>query len=103
MKKPTDSGIDLIIDERQRQIDVEGWSLSHDDEHDDGELTAAAICYIKAAGPPEGRWSKPRWPWQREAWKPSADPVPNLVKAGALIAAEIDRLQRKESRRRRHR
>jgi len=34
------------------------------------------------------------WPWEREAWKPSEDPIRNLVKAGALIAAEIDRLQR---------
>lgn len=34
------------------------------------------------------------WPWDEEWWKPSEDPVRNLVKAGALIAAEIDRLQR---------
>ena len=34
------------------------------------------------------------WPWGSEYWKPSEDPVRNLVKAGALIAAEIDRLNR---------
>jgi hypothetical protein len=33
------------------------------------------------------------WPWDQKWWKPSDDPVKNLVKAGALIAAEIDRLQ----------
>ncbi len=43
-----------------------------------------------------------QWPedWEAEAWKPSADPVRNLVKAGALIAAEIDRLQRASERER---
>jgi hypothetical protein len=35
------------------------------------------------------------WPWDQEWWKPSDDPIRNLAKAGALIAAEIDRLQRK--------
>ena len=34
------------------------------------------------------------WPWSDKWWKPSDDPVRNLVKAGALLAAEIDRLQR---------
>ena len=34
------------------------------------------------------------WPWRNEDWKPSNDRVVNLVKAGALIAAEIDRLER---------
>lgn len=34
------------------------------------------------------------WPWDENWWKPSLDPIRNLVKAGALLAAEIDRLQR---------
>lgn len=34
------------------------------------------------------------WPFNRKEWKPSSDPIRNLVKAGALIAAEIDRLHR---------
>jgi hypothetical protein len=36
------------------------------------------------------------WPWDPSWWKPSPDPIRNLVKAGALIAAEIDRLQRRQ-------
>jgi len=36
------------------------------------------------------------WPWEASWWKPSDDPIRNLAKAGALIAAEIDRLQRKQ-------
>jgi len=35
----------------------------------------------------------PSWPWAQTAFKPSGDPVRNLEKAGALIAAEIDRTQ----------
>lgn len=34
------------------------------------------------------------WPWDADAWKPTQDPIRQLVKAGALIAAEIDRRQR---------
>lgn len=93
------SGAELIAAERQRQIDVEGWTPEHDDEHGDYALASAAMAYIPHAiyrrDPAElpNQW----WPWAREWWKPSADPVRNLVKAGALIAAEIDRLQRAAS------
>ena len=38
-------GIRLIAAERQRQVDVEGWTPAHDDEHDEGELAIAAACY----------------------------------------------------------
>lgn len=93
------SGIELIAQERRRQIDAEGWTPEHDDEHVNGELIASARCYAKYAqyqptGTADGnhpQW----WPWDDEHWKPSPDPIRNLVKAGALIAAEIDRLQRK--------
>ena len=33
------------------------------------------------------------WPWSDKWWKPK-DKIRDLVRAGALIAAEIDRLQR---------
>ena len=98
------TGIELIAEERQRQISQEGWTPEHDDGHTGGEMADAAVCYIETAtlqdvvdipyvsvrDTPEG------WPWDYEWWKPSEDPIRNLVKAGALIAAEIDRLQRKE-------
>ena len=80
------------------QVAVEGWTPEHDDEHDDHEISKAARCYIRHAEQPERRWPKGIAPfvWPRDSgwWKPSPDPVRNLVKAGALIAAEIDRLQR---------
>ena len=93
--------IELIAAERQRQIDEEGFDAEHDDEHKNFQLSDAAICYANMGS--EGPFMYPRagvppflWPWHAKWWKPSPDPIRNLVKAGALIAAEIDRLQRKE-------
>ncbi|RWP31772.1 hypothetical protein [Mesorhizobium sp.] len=94
-----------IAAERQRQINVEGWTPEHDDQHDKGELAEAASCY--ARGSDRVTWMQPDpefprhkvmtgciiWPWDLACWKPT-DRRRNLVKAGALIAAEIDRLDR---------
>ncbi|HEY3363906.1 MAG TPA: hypothetical protein VGK74_02485 [Symbiobacteriaceae bacterium] len=99
-------GVELIAAERQRQIEVEGWTAKHDAQHKREELVEAAICYAYAAeatqyGPNCVTFSDgyragegvPRlWPWDDPYWKPSTDAIRNLVKAGALIAAEIDRL-----------
>ena len=93
------TAIELIAEERQRQIDAEGYSAEHDDEHTDDDLRWAASCYLLHGHlfiddtPVAYRF----WPWSRDSWKP-ADEVRNLVKAGALIAGEIDRLQRAERR-----
>lgn len=78
------SGSDLIAAERQRQLDSEGWSPEHDDEHDQGELAAAAAVY--AMPDLYDEW----WPWD-ESWYRPGTPIRELTKAGALIAAEIDR------------
>ena len=96
------TGVELIREERLRQITEEGWTAEHDDTHDKGEMVQAAVCYayaecLQALGlKPENATNRQRWPWAFIWWKPSLDPVRNLVKAGALIAAEIDRLQRKK-------
>lgn len=99
------SGVELIAVERRRQIEAKGWTPEHDDGHVDGELARAAACYalgdgrIIAAGSstplaPSGAYI---WPWAIVWWKPSrGDRLRELAKAGALIAAEIDRLQRAE-------
>jgi hypothetical protein len=88
------SAIELIAAERQRQIEVEGWSPEHDDQHRRGELARAAACY--AVGSNELRdGHNGVMPWESRWWKPSPDNrVRDLVKAGALIVAEIERLQR---------
>lgn len=90
-------GAELITAERRRQVDAEGWTPEHDDEHDEFEMMRAACCYAAEAGFPRRPLGviHPNWPWATKWWKPSEDPIRNLVKAGALIAAEIDRLQRK--------
>ena len=96
------TGIELIAEERQRQIEVEGWTKEHDVQHKDCELAKAAICY---ADPKKYYYQANRtlnirvpnhtfWPkqWDIHWFKPT-DRVRDLIKAGALIAAEIDRLQ----------
>jgi hypothetical protein len=85
------TGIELIAAERKRQVTVEGWSEFHDDSHTRGQMARAAACYALQHTNVSGRAI--RWPWASQWWKPR-DPIRNLVRAGALIAAEIDRLQR---------
>jgi hypothetical protein len=88
-----------VIAERQRQVTEFGWTPEHDDEHDCGQLARAAHCYayeasrtdhqraVDAGNPP------PAWPWEDSWWKPK-DRRQDLVRAGALILAEIERLDR---------
>ena len=93
---PDRTGAALIAAERRRQIEAEGWTPEHDAEHWDDDLARAAVCYaLPSSERPLHREDPPRpWPWLRSAWKPCPDDrVRELVKAGALIAAEIDRLQ----------
>lgn len=97
----TKSGAEMIAAERQRQIEQEGWDDENDDRYTDFQLTKAAESYASAVSTPDEEGDEKGrvrpsfdWPWGMQWWKPSVDPVRNLVKAGALIAAEIDRLQR---------
>jgi hypothetical protein len=86
------NGIDLIQDERQRQILVEGFTPEHDEEHDPGDLSSAGECYLTAAGP-DAPLLLHLWPWAPEWWKPK-DIQRNWVRAGALFLAAADRAQR---------
>ncbi len=103
------TALDLIAAERQRQISVEGWTPEHDDEHDGEQLACAAAYY---ALPPAMRtevvyfqdspghlaWrplSNFIWPWT-DNWRKA---TPNnrereLIKAAAMLVAEIERMQR---------
>jgi hypothetical protein len=90
------AGAQLIAAERERQVTEEGWTPEHDDTHQLGELVDAAVCYARCplgAGWRGPNYSPEFWPWDPSWWKPASD-LDNLVKAGALIAAEIDRLRR---------
>lgn len=86
------TGIEIISEERERQISVEGWSPEHDDAHTNEELVQAAVKYAL----PKGNL----WPaaWSIDWYKPTPeDRIKELAKAGALIAAEIDRLRRSKT------
>lgn len=96
------TGIELIAEERQRQIEVEGWTAEHDAKHKDGELANAAAYYSMtddAINFIDSEWGNDMhlhiWPFDLKWLKrTSNDRIRELQKAGALIAAEIDRLQR---------
>jgi hypothetical protein len=103
-----------IAAERRRQVEAEGWTPEHDDQHGDGSMAVAAACYamfasvsdaaraattlpasLTAKGADIPGWSAwlSIWPWDRSWWKPK-DRRRDLVRAAALIVAEIERLDR---------
>jgi hypothetical protein len=100
-------GVRAIVAERLRQIEEEGWTVNHDDHWKSGQLAKAAACYAtypehifiqykNAGGAIEFR---DPWPWEpRFDKRPAGESRRRLlVMAGALIAAEIDRLDRERS------
>lgn len=104
--------IELITQERLRQVNEEGWTSEHDDKWEDNELAGAAACYAaNAAGSRilqrcwiegiEDRGAAKRcvslWPFDRK-WDKRAthDKKKCLVISGAFIIAELERIQRKE-------
>lgn len=95
------TAIELIATERARQIEQEGWTAEHDAKHQPAELAQAGISYAAQAATQmklntHETCDTMNWPWEYSWWKPSRDPVRNLVKAAALIAAEIDRELREQ-------
>lgn len=99
------NGIEAISIERQNQVAVHQYDSPHDDAHTETELLAGARCYMKVAehiakgqtavvkkileaDPPK------EWPFDTDMWKPNGVAKNNLKKAGAMIAAEWDRLDR---------
>lgn len=109
--------LDEIRTERQRQVEVEGWTAEHDDDHIGGQLARAGAAYAIQGSTPHGApefyvtakgshagthggtigsFSPARlvWPWSFDWWKPKGQRR-NLIRAAALIVAEIERLDRK--------
>lgn len=107
-------GVARIAAERRRQQETEGYDASHDEGHDGGQLAEAAGCYAFAAASErvyvQAKYAasvhfEDPWPWaQRHDARPyngnvlrdatDDEAIRLLEKAGALIAAEIDRLLR---------
>lgn len=92
---PCTSIITEIAAERRRQMEVEGWTPQHDDAHSRGQMAQAAACYADPQPKMDCSGLPLRWPetWEDYWWKPK-DRRRNLVRAAALIVAEIERLDR---------
>lgn len=113
------TGIELIAEERQRQIEVKGYDADHDEMESAFQLSAAAglfianaqnkdfkdhthydmmgnICRFQFREIDTKKW-KEEWPWPDHDGREDSDILTSLIKAGALIAAEIDRLQNQPS------
>lgn len=109
--------IQLITDERHRQVSSEGWSLEHDDQHTDGSLAMAAALYaarndnlmhVNMCGECNTPHVTDPWPWwnrdpnpghgarRARAWdkREEHSRVKRLIIAGALIVAELERMER---------
>jgi hypothetical protein len=84
-----------VLAERQRQIDTEGWTLARDDDYKDGSLIAAALAYALSAKGEPIAVVRAAWPesWNR-GWLKPVSARRDLVKAAALLLAEIERLDR---------
>ena len=102
--EPVNTVLGEIAAERRRQIEAEGWTPEHDDQHSDGTLALAGACYARYAATrnPVGPYGYPGgpkptdWPWADSWWKPK-DQRRDLVRVGALIVAELERLDRVET------
>lgn len=90
----TDAARDVLA-ERQRQVEGEGWAVEHDDAYQFGELRRAAACYALGYKFDVNGWQA--WPWADGWWKPDGERG-NLIKAGALILADIERIDRADLR-----
>ena len=102
--------IDVLM-ERRHQEREEGFTLDHDDAHINQELARAALAYLRQYAAYQHRYDPNNkkdyqfqdpididddgvaWPWELHWWKPK-DPRHDLVRAAALILAEIERIDR---------
>lgn len=120
IEPPAPMGVERIARERARQISEEGYDDVHDDEHGGSEIAMAAACYAASAADKRiyvmeefaasVSFIDP-WPWDERfdnrpyygnvLQEPESDAqrIRMLEKAGALIAAEIDRLLRRQMKR----
>lgn len=98
------SGISMIAQERTRQITDKGYDAAHDDAHSDGFLVDVAASLLRLGpeiasqievhdGTPEEERTT-----VHILRKHGHDRIRVLAIAGALIAAEIDRLEREKVR-----
>ncbi|WP_124647086.1 hypothetical protein [Burkholderia contaminans] len=82
-----------VLAERQRQEQQEGATVEQDDTYTEAELPRAAAAYALSASGFSNAITLDFWPFSTDWWKPTT-PRRNLVKAAALILAEIERIDR---------
>jgi hypothetical protein len=93
--------LDEVAEERDRQIQIEGWDAKHDDKHTNGAMASAAAAYALSAtrqgnGCDISVTPIVPWPlsWSAKWWKPKSQRR-DLIRAAALLVAEIERIDRK--------
>lgn len=96
-----------VFNERQRQIEKEGYSTANDDLYEENELVRAGAGYVNHVVGRSWTFNKEMpevyqneevpefWPWDDNFWKPKS-PRKDLVRAAALLIAEIERIDREE-------
>lgn len=101
--RPTSATLALhdVMDERHRQMMVEGWTAKHDDEHSNGSMAYAAAAYAVASIEQADSLVAAsnlfaRTGWHKNWWKPRT-PRRDLVRATALLLAEIERRDRADA------
>jgi hypothetical protein len=101
-ENPSQALLDVLA-EQKRQVEIEGRTTEHDDEHIPGELSSAGSYSIAAVDElhslPQGDGNFKEKvpvsrPWSNERWKPGPRRR-MLVKFAALILAEIEKIDRK--------
>lgn len=112
IRTPLPASILAVAAERRRQVEVEGWTAEHDDEHVPGDLSRAGACYALAAAARNLRETglteladnieaaiRWLWPWHRSWWKPQ-DNRRDEIRGTALIIADLDLMDRARKQRR---
>lgn len=96
-----------VLNERQRQIEKEGYSTAKDDLYVSNELVRGGAGYVNHVVGRSWTYNKEMpevyqneevpefWPWADNFWKPKS-PREDLVRAAALLIAEIERIDREE-------
>lgn len=89
------AAIEVIAEERLRQIEREGYSPAHDQQHTPQELARAGIAYgVAFCGWPQDARSA-WWPWAEPGFRP--DPTKDLPRSGAMMVSAIARQVRPAS------
>lgn len=90
--------VEEVAAERMRQIVVEGFTPEHDAEHSNGELALAAAVYAAYHQLPVAdrtEFANGMWPW--DGWFKPKTRRQALIRAAALLVAEVERLDRLEA------